>query len=149
MKIISLVVLLILLVVGSYQIRQRAVLSHEVSPELGALQQSRSGCPDSPNCRSSFADDERHRIASIQGNLTDFDTLAAHIASTSNAEVRVLSNNYLWAIYTSKIFGFADDLELYYDGSEIHVRSASRVGHSDLGANKTRVETLRMVLETP
>lgn len=136
-----------LVVFGVYNLFQRAALSQEMSPELGALQQSQSACPDSPNCVSSFSQDERHRIASIEGDLEDFRALSAYIAETSNAEVRVLSNNYLWAIYTSKLFGFADDLEIYHDGSQIQVRSASRVGYEDLGANRSRVETLRTFLE--
>lgn len=49
----------------------------------------------------------------------------------------------------TKIFRFVDDLEIAFDdaASAIHVRSASRVGKSDLGANRKRVETLRELFE--
>jgi hypothetical protein len=38
-----------------------------------------------------------------------------------------------------------DDVEFLLDAGErvIHVRSASRVGHADLGANRNRIERIR------
>ena len=52
---------------------------------------------------------------------------------------------YLWAAFRSKGYRFVDDLEcrMDIDSKVIHVRSASRVGHSDLGVNRKRVEALR------
>ena len=55
------------------------------------------------------------------------------------------SDHYLAATFSSAIFGFVDDLEIRVDSSErvIHIRSASRVGHSDMGVNRKRTELLR------
>jgi uncharacterized protein (DUF1499 family) len=41
--------------------------------------------------------------------------------------------------------GFVDDVEFFLDegANVIHVRSASRLGQSDLGVNRKRVETIR------
>jgi uncharacterized protein (DUF1499 family) len=52
---------------------------------------------------------------------------------------------YLHAEFTSALFRFVDDVEfLLDDGTKtIHVRSASRVGYSDLGVNRRRVEAIR------
>jgi len=52
---------------------------------------------------------------------------------------------YLSATFKSKIFGIVDDLEVRIDmeASLINVRSGSRVGYSDSGVNRTRVEELR------
>ncbi|MCA8941395.1 MAG: DUF1499 domain-containing protein, partial [Planctomycetes bacterium] len=46
---------------------------------------------------------------------------------------------------TTAVWRFVDDLELLLDDerSVIDVRSASRVGEFDFGANRGRVETLR------
>jgi len=54
---------------------------------------------------------------------------------------------YLHAECASAIFGFVDDLELEFapGGQAIHLRSASRVGRSDFGANRGRIERLREV----
>lgn len=55
---------------------------------------------------------------------------------------------YLHAVCRSRLFGWADDLELRIDteAGVVHVRSASRVGYSDLGVNRRRVERLRAAL---
>jgi uncharacterized protein (DUF1499 family) len=53
---------------------------------------------------------------------------------------------YLWATFSTRLFRFIDDLELRLDEENgvIHVRSSSRVGYSDIGANRRRVEELRL-----
>ena len=53
--------------------------------------------------------------------------------------------DYLHAVFISTVFRFRDDLELRQDAahSRIQVRSASRIGYSDLGVNRKRVEKLR------
>ena len=50
--------------------------------------------------------------------------------------------------FTTPLMGFIDDVELLYDRKKqlIQVKSASRVGQSDFGANRKRVELLREVL---
>lgn len=55
------------------------------------------------------------------------------------------SGNYLHAEFRTPIFGFIDDVEFLVDlnAKKIHMRSASRLGYSDLGANLSRVEKLR------
>jgi len=47
------------------------------------------------------------------------------------------------ALFTSRVLGFVDDVEFYCDGLVIQVRSASRLGYSDLGVNRKRVEEIR------
>ena len=53
---------------------------------------------------------------------------------------------YLWATFSTKLFRFVDDLELRMDEDNevIHIRSGSRVGYSDMGVNRRRVEDLRV-----
>ena len=59
--------------------------------------------------------------------------------------IQVESDNYLAVTFTSAIFKFVDDLEIRIDSTQkvIHIRSASRVGYSDMGVNKKRTELLR------
>jgi uncharacterized protein (DUF1499 family) len=47
--------------------------------------------------------------------------------------------------------GFVDDVEFLAEPAAglVHVRSASRLGHSDLGVNRKRIEDLRGLLGTP
>jgi uncharacterized protein (DUF1499 family) len=61
------------------------------------------------------------------------------------ARVITETETYVHATFTSRVFRFVDDLEFYFvlDAPVIHVRSASRVGYSDLGVNRKRVEKIR------
>ena len=58
------------------------------------------------------------------------------------------TNNYLYVEFASKLMGFVDDVEFYLDNDNqtIQVRSASRLGESDLGVNRQRIEAIRGLL---
>jgi uncharacterized protein (DUF1499 family) len=55
------------------------------------------------------------------------------------------TNDYLYVEFTSALWRFVDDVELWFDESAhvIQVRSASRMGKSDLGVNRKRIEEIR------
>jgi uncharacterized protein (DUF1499 family) len=57
-------------------------------------------------------------------------------------------DNYIRAEAHSRLMGFVDDLEFYFpaDSQTIEVRSASRLGESDLGVNRRRLEQIRLAL---
>ena len=58
-------------------------------------------------------------------------------------------DNYLHIEFTSRIMRFVDDVEFYFNDTKkiIQVRSASRVGRSDFGVNRKRVEMIRSEFE--
>ncbi len=101
-----------------------------------------SPCPDSPNCVSSFETGEEHGIAALDANLPQIQQI---LLSLDEANIVEQTSNYLYAEFTSRIMGFVDDVEFLYDSSsnQTHVRSASRLGQSDLGANRKRIEAIR------
>ncbi len=102
-------------------------------------------CPDSPNCVSSFESDEVHGIAPLNASL---DEISAVLSGLDEANIVSASSNYLYAEFTSRIMGYVDDVEFMYDQASglTHVRSASRLGYSDLGANRKRIEAIRAAL---
>jgi uncharacterized protein (DUF1499 family) len=115
---------------------------------LGAQDGKLLPCPSSPNCVSSQAPDEGHRTAPLPytGPARDaWSRLTGIIASLPRAKVMTDSDTYLHVEFRSLVFRFVDDVEFLADDDAkvIHVRSASRVGHSDLGANRRRIETIR------
>ena len=105
-------------------------------------------CPQSPNCVSSQSTDPEHFVEpfAYQGSLEEAKRRLLQII-TALPRTRIVEEEhaYIHAEYTSLIFRFTDDLEFAIDDTRkvIHIRSASRVGHSDLGANRKRMETLR------
>jgi uncharacterized protein (DUF1499 family) len=110
-------------------------------------------CPESPNCVSSQSSDTEHQIAPLTYQGTEqetFEKLKMVIETMDNAEIITENNPYLYAEFTTPILGFVDDVEFYIDSEhhQIQVRSASRLGESDLGVNRRRVETIRAMFES-
>ncbi len=113
-----------------------------------------SECPSSPNCVSSQADpaDSEHYAAPLKFDgdaLAAFERAKAAALSLPGAALFEARDNYAAFEFTTRVMRFVDDLELVLDApaGAIHVRSASRLGHSDLGANRKRVEALRAAFE--
>ncbi|NJN29297.1 MAG: DUF1499 domain-containing protein [Synechococcales cyanobacterium RM1_1_8] len=106
--------------------------------------------PDSPNCVSSQApaSDREHYIAplAIAGSEA-IAKLKTHIQALERTAIIEATDNYLYAEFTTKLMGYVDDVEFYADGSgSVQVRSASRLGKSDLGLNRQRIEAIRSAL---
>ena len=115
---------------------------------IGVVENHLQTCPDSPNCVSSQSLDEEHHVEPIElkGNSRRAMQALKHaIDDSERAEVVKSEDNYLYAEFTSKLMGFVDDVEFYINEDErtIEVRSASRMGESDLGVNRKRVEAIR------
>ena len=138
-----LVLLLAAILLLSWRFFVEGKNSQSMSPGLGVHEGRLKTCPASPNCVSSYAEDETHAIAPLQGDQLTLVKLGQHIASLDGTELVEQKDDYLHITYKSRLFGFVDDLELYFDGSVIQLRSASRVGYSDLGANRKRIQALR------
>ena len=114
---------------------------------LGTHDGKLAPCPSSPNCVSSQSPDDTHHIAPLtySGRAADaMKKLTAIIQTFPRTSVITISDSYLHAEFTSAIFRFVDDLEFLVDDTAkiIHVRSASRMGYSDLGVNRKRVEEI-------
>lgn len=118
---------------------------------LGLTDGRLAPCPDSPNCVSSTATGPRHAIAPFALDRSTAEAkseLKRVIANLPRAKLIAERDNYLHFEFRSLIFRFVDDVEFHVDETTkaIHVRSASRVGHSDLGVNRRRVEAIRALL---
>ena len=118
---------------------------------LGVSDSGLAPCPSSPNCVSSDARDSSHKVLPLQFDVPP--TEAWRVARELVSELprtRIVNetSGYLHAECRSALFGFVDDLELHLRLSEgvIAVRSASRLGYSDFGVNRRRVEILRASL---
>jgi uncharacterized protein (DUF1499 family) len=118
---------------------------------LGVVEGELAPCPDKPNCVSSQAKDAGHRVEPLKtaGGLQEsWSKLKAVIAAQPRMTVVSERPDYLHVEARSAWLRFADDLEFYLDrrAEVIHVRSASRIGYSDLGVNRRRVEAIRQAM---
>lgn len=110
-------------------------------------------CPASPNCVSSQHDDVNdttHHIAPIRSSQLEqtWRNLRVYLEKQGRVEIIEASDNYIHAVFTSLLFRFKDDVEFLKSEGDavIHMRSASRVGHSDLGVNRKRLEGIRKAI---
>jgi uncharacterized protein (DUF1499 family) len=118
---------------------------------LGTSDGRLAACPSSPNCVSSDAADASHRVAPFELAVPAaqaWTALREAVAALPRTRIVRDADGYLHAECRSALLGFVDDLELQLRATErqIAVRSASRLGHSDLGVNRRRVEALRAAL---
>jgi uncharacterized protein (DUF1499 family) len=118
--------------------------------DLGATAGKLAACPNTPNCVSSQAaeSDTEHKIEAIVYKSTPakaLATLKTVIETMERTDIITASDNYLYAEFTSGLMGFVDDVEFYQDvnAGVFQVRSASRLGQSDLGVNRKRIEAIR------
>ncbi len=106
-----------------------------------------SPCPASPNCHCSEDQDSPAWIAPLvfDGEAARAWTVAQEVVAALGGDIVLRNDTYLHAVFTSSILRFKDDLELRLEPETnlIHVRSGSRVGYSDFGVNRRRIERLR------
>ena len=119
---------------------------------LGVKDGRLAPCPSTPNCVSSDAAESVHAIAAFQLVALPADSwraLRTALDSLPRTKIITASEDYLHAECSSATFGFVDDLELQLRPSQnsIAVRSAARLGHSDFGVNRKRVENLHLLLQ--
>ena len=136
-------------------------------PELGIEKGKLAQCPSTPNCVSSQAKNKQHYIEPIvvKGTAAEVKNRLLNVLNQQQGiKIIVDDVNYVRATFTSKVFRFVDDTEFYFPNITleeitspdktskeiiIHMRSASRVGYSDLGANRKRLERIRSEINYP
>lgn len=105
-------------------------------------------CPNKPNCVSTIAADADHAIEPFPLADTEqrtMELLASSVSELPNSRSVLSKDNYLHFEVRSSLLRFVDDVEFLIDPEKnvVQVRSASRVGRSDFGVNRKRIEELR------
>lgn len=125
------------------------------SPTLGVTEGKLAPCPTSPNCVSTQTDSQAHQLPPVSwsGGREEAMARIKEVIDRDFSRAQLIDEGpgYLRYEFRSLIFRFVDDVEFYIDeaAEEIHFRSASRVGHSDLGVNKSRMHKIGAALKQP
>ncbi len=125
------------------------------TPATGGIQTSSGSeqlgdCLKKPNCQGSQSSRANQRVDALA--ITSDANKALPTATAAIIElggkVVLQQQNYLHATFKTPVMGYTDDVELLLDTdkNELHIRSASRLGKSDLGANKKRIDRIRQQL---
>jgi uncharacterized protein (DUF1499 family) len=105
-------------------------------------------CPTSPNCVSSQSQSELHKITPLlykSSSEQAMQQIKKTILAFPRTKLIEEKEHYLHVEFRTLFFRFIDDVEIVIDDLEkvIHLRSASRVGHSDFGTNRRRIEEIK------
>jgi uncharacterized protein (DUF1499 family) len=108
-------------------------------------------CPDTPNCVNSQAQGSDYIAPLAFADAPDAALARLRAILNRLPRVRIVteSEGYVRAEAVSRVFKFVDDVEFYVDAPArlVHVRSAARLGYSDFGVNRTRIESIRAQFE--
>ena len=75
--------------------------------------------------------------------------LHAIVSGMKRTQLITREADYLYVEVVSKLLGFVDDVEFVLDRQAqcIRVRSAARLGYSDFGVNRKRIEAIRAMFD--
>ncbi|MDH5300019.1 MAG: DUF1499 domain-containing protein [Gammaproteobacteria bacterium] len=136
---VSVLILLLIAAAGLLLLARKS----EAAPTLGL--QSDTGqllpCRYNTQCVNSQSSDESH-IEPFHGLY--WDSLPSTVVALGG-QIEHQTDHYIWATFRSRWLGFVDDVEFVFlpEQGIIDVRSSSRVGRSDFGVNRQRVESIR------
>jgi uncharacterized protein (DUF1499 family) len=151
-------IVVLALVMSAIVAGQVGLLQGNAPTDLGVRQGKLKGLSSTDNSVSSQADlypDHPQRKYSsiaplaVRGNgPTTIAKLKGVVEGMNGAKVITSAPDYLYAQYTTALMKYVDDVEFWFDptANVIQVRSASRLGKSDLGVNRKRIEVVRAAL---
>jgi uncharacterized protein (DUF1499 family) len=149
----SIVVLAVVLAIA-FILLSNNIFAGSPPTNIGVNNGRLAACPATPNCVSSQAPtgDSQHQIAPLAFSSdapTTMVLLKQIIQSMPRTKIIKETNDYLYVEFASNLMRFVDDVEFYLDNDTktIQVRSASRLGESDLGVNRQRIEKIRQSIE--
>ena len=121
--------------------------SGERPNNLGVTNGKLTACPNTPNCVNSQSQNVQAKIEPLP--MVSIAELKKVVEGMEKTTIVKETDDYLYAEFQSKLMGFVDDVEFYRDSQAnvVQVRSASRLGQSDLGVNRKRVEEIRSKLQ--
>ena len=102
-------------------------------------------CGMLPNCVNSYSGTGGSAIAPLQATTEQWQALKRWLAAQDNWTITEDSPDFLQAVVKTPLMQFRDDVQLVFNrqADDIQVRSSSRLGISDMGANRRRIESLR------
>ncbi|MFC4619926.1 DUF1499 domain-containing protein [Camelliibacillus cellulosilyticus] len=115
---------------------------------LGVQDGGLAPCPKTANCVSTQHNNLNRRMPPIDYDGLTLqeakETLYNVLKTLPKIDIQKDDGRYIYAEAKTMVFEFFNDVEFYFDESkkEIHFRSASRMGISDFGANKRRMQAI-------
>jgi len=146
------IIILIFVIVTVFIIQFIGLLKGKRPEILGIHNNQLRDCPEKSNCVSSYSSNLKFNIeplpyfSSAENSINKIQKILLGIKGIS---IITQDTDYIYAECKSFFLGFVDDLEVYCDESkqQCFVRSASRLGYSDFGVNRKRIEKIRKLIQ--
>jgi len=115
---------------------------------LGHKNGQLAAMPDKPNAVSSQTDivDKHVEPLAYKGSTEEtINSVLAAFNEMGSNEIQTQESHYIYSVFTTGNLHFHDDVEVLLDEQtkQVHFRSQSRAGHSDLGLNRARYEEFK------
>ena len=145
-KIVAPISALVVAAVSWYGVRRINARAEPPVP-LGVSAGRLAECPDSPNCVATVSNDPDQQMPPLplRGDAAQsLQAIRALVAKIPRSRLAAAEGNYLRFEVRTRWLGFVDDVEFLAvpEEEEIHFRSASRTGYSDLGVNRSRMQAI-------
>lgn len=142
------IILCALIIAGFLFFRHLGTQSADMSIELGVHNGQLAALPDTPNAVSSQTTDASKHVDALPMRGSAKETLnkiLVCLQEMGNNTVTTQLDNYIHAVFVTPFMHYHDDVEFFIDtvNNKVQFRSASRVGKSDLGANKARYKNFK------
>lgn len=146
MKIIALFIVAVIVLFTAFLIFQNLSTPKHLGHKGGQL----AKMPDKPNAVSSQTDIAEKRVEPLPYKASSEETISAVIAALSimgSNEIMVEESHYIYSVFTTTTLHFHDDVEFLLDDEtqQVHFRSQSRAGRSDMGVNRQRYEKFKVL----
>jgi len=142
------IILCTLIIAGFLFFRHLGSRSAEMTNKLGVHNGQLAAMPDTPNAVSSQTDDASKHVDALpmRGSAeATRDKILQCLREMGNNAVTTQLDNYIHTVFVTPFMRYHDDVEFYIDAAsgKVQFRSASRVGKSDLCANRARYNTFK------
>ncbi len=135
----------IIVLAGLGYFKGMGIYSSSKVMDIGVKEGKLKVCIEKPNCVSTTNTNKEHKTSVIVTNFTLEEIIEKLIEN--DLELIKSDGNYAHFTHTSTLMSYVDDIEIMLNDNELSIRSASRVGYSDMGKNRERVELIRDILK--
>lgn len=142
----------VLIVVAFIALRILVAITSKTSAASGPLPDGLGPCQQTPNCVSSTDTRDRFMIEPLtfsEDSPLTIGDIHTRLSTKPRVTIESHDDTYLHATFRTGLMGYIDDVEFWAapNTNRVEIRSASRIGKSDLGANRRRLEALRVSLQ--
>lgn len=121
----------------------RVFIENNKVPILGVTQGKLKRVGKKPNNVSTQTDVASKQVETLNfkdSELSTMNSLKKAVEAFGGGRIETETADYLYVIFKTPLMKYCDDVEFWLDtaNNEVHYRSSSRAGYSDMGLNRAR-----------